>query len=212
MNRSDVGVIILGSQEERHGLLPEDTDTKLAAHVVFHAAVRTKAKLVGTINSAAEYSYIKHGRHFPAIIVIHDLKNIIENARERLALTKFVVVNGHGGNKLIVVHLSKLAEQLDVKIAFNNAIAMLEGAHAASGECSMAVVAGLAESTELKDQNNFAQFPEVGFVGMKQAHVNLKIKELAKKTIKTGVGVDLELGRQLLSQAIDDVVKTIKNI
>jgi 2-amino-5-formylamino-6-ribosylaminopyrimidin-4(3H)-one 5'-monophosphate deformylase len=212
MNRSDVGVIILGSQEERHGLLPTDTDTKLAAYVSFHAAAHTKAKLVGIINSAVEYSYIKHGRHFPAVTVIHDLKSIIENALDRPNITKFVVVNGHGGNKLIAEYLPNLAEELGVKIVFNKSIVKVQGAHAASGECSMAVVAGLAKASDLKGQDDFDRFPEVGFVGMKQTHVNLTIKDLAEKTIETGVSVDIELGKHLLKKAIDDVVKTIKSL
>jgi 2-amino-5-formylamino-6-ribosylaminopyrimidin-4(3H)-one 5'-monophosphate deformylase len=212
MKRSDVGVIILGSQEERHGLLPTDSDTKLAAYVAFYGAAKTGSKLVGTVNSAAEYDYIKHGRHFPAVAVLHDLKSIIENAWERLGITKFVVVNGHGGNKLIAEHLPQLAEQLDVIIAFNNVVVKLQGAHAASGECSMAVATGVVEESDLKGQDDFARFPEVGFVGMKHAHVNLKIKELAEETVKTGVIVDVALGIQLLNQAIGDVVKTINNL
>jgi 2-amino-5-formylamino-6-ribosylaminopyrimidin-4(3H)-one 5'-monophosphate deformylase len=212
MNRSDVGVIILGSQEERHGLLPTDTDTKLAAYVSFYAAAHSKAKLVGIINSAAEYSYIKHGQHFPTVTVIHDLKSIIENARDRLEITKFVVVNGHGGNKLIAEYLPTLAEQLGVKIAFNKSIVKVQGAHAASGECSMAVAAGVAKASDLMGQDDFDRFPEVGFIGMKQTHVKLTIKDLAEKTIKTGVTVDVALGKQLLSKAIDDVVKTINNL
>ncbi|GBE19106.1 creatinine amidohydrolase [archaeon BMS3Abin16] len=212
MNRSDVGIVILGSQNERHGLLPPDTDTKLAAYVALHGAAKTCAKLVGTVNSAAEYDYIKHGRHFPTPVVVHDLKCVVENAIERLETRKFVVVNGHGGNKLISKHVSELAEHLDVKIAFNNVIVRLEGAHAASGECSMAVAAGLAEASELKGQGDFERFPEVGFVGLREVHVNTKIKELAEKTEREGVTVDVELGIKLLNLAVADVVKMIESI
>lgn len=212
MNCADVGIVILGSQEERHGLLPTDTDTKLAAYVAFKAAATTGAKLVGTVNSAAEYNYIKHGRHVSPAIVLHDLQYILENAIERLGIKRFVIVNGHGGNKLIAEHLPKLAEQLEAKIIINSAIVKLEGAHAASGECSMAVAAGLVKALDLKNQNDFERFPEVGFVGMLGAHVNPKIKELAEKTAKEGIIVDVEIGKRLLSEAIDDVVKTIKNL
>jgi len=212
MKLSDVGVIILGSQEERHGLLPPDTDTKLAAYVTFQAAAKTGATLVGIINTAAEYDYVKHGRHFPIPVVVNELKGIIENAIERLEITKFVVVNGHGGNKLIANNVPELAENLAVSITFNNSIIELEGAHAASGECSMAVAAGLLHASELKDQDDFERFPEVGFVGLREAHVNVKIKEQAEKTKREGITVDVERGKELLKKAIDDVVKTIESI
>lgn len=209
---SDVGIVVLGSQEERHGLLPADTDTKLAAHVAFKAAAQTGAKLVGIVNSAAEYDYIKHGRHFSIPVVVHDLKCVVETAIERLGIEKFVVVNGHGGNTLIAGHLPKLAEQLDVKIAFNNAIARFEGAHAGSGECSMAVAADVVGIANLAGQDNFEKYPEVGFVAMREAHVNPKIKKLAEKTADEGVQVDIELGRRLLKKAIDDVISMLKAI
>ncbi len=212
MNRSDVGVIILGSQEERHGLLPLDTDTKLAAHVAFKAAAQTGAKLVGIVNSAAEYGYLKHGRHFPPAIVMHDLKAVVENARERLEIKKFVVVNGHGGNKLIAEHLPKLAKQLEVKIALSNAIVKLEGAHAGSGECSMAVAAGVVDIANLAGQDNSEKYPEVGFVAMREAHVNPKIKKLAEKTADEGVHVDIELGRRLLKKAILDTISIVQSM
>lgn len=207
-----VGLIVLGSQEERHGLLPEDIDTKLAAHVALKAAALTGAKLVGIINSATEHEYIKHGRHTHKVVVIQDLASIVENAIERLGISRFVIVNGHGGNKPIVNYLPEIEKNLEAKIKFNSKVIEFEGAHAASGECSMAAAAELADPKDLAGQDDFERFPEVGFVGMKEAHVNEKLRELACETEKGGVIIDVSLGQQLLEKAVDDVVNTINRI
>jgi 2-amino-5-formylamino-6-ribosylaminopyrimidin-4(3H)-one 5'-monophosphate deformylase len=209
MNQRRVGVIVHGSQEEKHGLLPVDTDTKLAAYVSLKAASKTGAILVGIINSASEFEYIKHGLHHHPSIVINDLKAIIENAVERLDIKNFVIVNGHGGNKLIFKHIPQLENILNVRIVINNKIVELEGAHAATNECSMAVAADLIESIELEGQDNLEKFPEVGFVGITDAHTNPRIKENAKKTVEDGVKVDIEYGKTLLNKVINDVVDTI---
>jgi 2-amino-5-formylamino-6-ribosylaminopyrimidin-4(3H)-one 5'-monophosphate deformylase len=212
MNRTQVGVIILGSQDEKHGLLPKDIDTKLAAYVALNAGSMTDAKLVGIVNSAAEFEYIRHGRHHHMGVVLYDLRCVIENAVQRLKITNFVVVNGHGGNKQIVKHFPGLEKSLDVRILFNNKILELEGAHGGKQECSMASAAGLADSSKLDGQDDFKRFPEIGFVGMSEAHQNQKIKILAEKTLKEGVSVDLELGKLLLDKAIESVVAQIKSL
>ena len=209
MIREDVGIVILGSQDERHGLLPKDTDTKIATYVAFKAASQTRAKLVGIVNSAAEHEYIRHGRHHTPAIVLLDIKRIIENSRERLGIKKFVIVNGHGGNKLILKYMPEIEGALSVDIAFNNKLIELEGAHAASNECSMAAAASLANSAELTGQGDFKRFPEVGFVGMKEAHVDEVLKRLALKTEQVGVKVDVNLGRRLLEKAVSDIVDEI---
>jgi 2-amino-5-formylamino-6-ribosylaminopyrimidin-4(3H)-one 5'-monophosphate deformylase len=212
MSRNQVGVIILGSQDEKHGLLPKDIDTKLATYVALYAGALTDAKLVGIVNSAAEFEYIRHGRHHHLSAVLYDLKRIIENAVQRLMIKRFVVVNGHGGNTLIVNHLPELEKSLGVTIIFNNIILELEGAHAGQQECSMASAAGLVDNSKLDGQEDFQRFPEVGFVGMVEAHQNKKIKMQAEKTVKEGVKVDLKLGKKLLGKAIEDVVTQIKSL
>jgi 2-amino-5-formylamino-6-ribosylaminopyrimidin-4(3H)-one 5'-monophosphate deformylase len=212
MSDQDVGLIVLGSQEEIHGLLPVDTDTKIAAYVAFKASVITEAKLVGIVNSATEYEYLKHGKHVHVAVAVNDLKGIIENAVERLGIKRFVIVNGHGGNMLIVEHLHSLEKMLGVKIVFNNRIVELEGGHAATEECSMAAAIGAIDDSILKGQNDFTRFPEVGFVGLKEAHVNKSIKDLAEKTKNEGVRIELDLGKKLLEQAVEDIVATITNL
>jgi 2-amino-5-formylamino-6-ribosylaminopyrimidin-4(3H)-one 5'-monophosphate deformylase len=191
MSRNQVGVIILGSQDEKHGLLPKDIDTKLATYVALYAGALTDAKLVGIVNSAAEFEYIRHGRHHHLSAVLYDLKRIIENAVQRLMIKRFVVVNGHGGNTLIVNHLPELEKSLGVTIRFNNNILELEGAHAGQQECSMASAAGLVDNSKLDGQEDFQRFPE---------------------TVKEGVKVDLKLGKKLLGKAIEDVVTQIKSL
>lgn len=209
MSQKRVGVIVLGSQEEKHGLLPVDTDTKLAVYVSLKAASKTGAKLVGIINSASEFECIKHGLHHHPSIVVNDLKAIMENVVERLGIKKFVIVNGHGGNTLIFKHVPQLEKMLNVRIFINNKIVELEEAHAATNECSMAVAADLIDSIQLEGQDNFKKYPEVGFIGMTVAHTNPRIKELAYKTMEEGVIVDIEHGKTLLNKAINDVVDTI---
>ncbi|RMF91531.1 MAG: 2-amino-5-formylamino-6-ribosylaminopyrimidin-4(3H)-one 5'-monophosphate deformylase [Methanobacteriota archaeon] len=206
------GLIVLGSQEERHGLLPEDTDTKLAAYVALKAAAATDAKLLGIVNTATDHGYLKHGRHVHAALVLEDLKRIIVNTVERLGIKGFVIVNGHGGNRLITEHLPALEKLLGVKILFNNAVVEVEGAHAATGECSMAAAAGFCDPSIAEGQKDFERFPEVGFIGLREAHVNKRIKELAEKTKKEGVKIDLELGKRLLEQAAESVVGDIRRL
>ncbi len=207
----DVGIIVMGSQEERHGLLPEDIDTKIALYVASSAAARCGAKLVGIVNSAYEYEYLKHGKHHSLAAVVKDLQMIIVNSFERLGIKKFVIVNGHGGNLQVSDHLTGLGQVTDAEILFNNKVVELEGAHAASKECSMAVAAALVEESSLEMQGDFERFPEVGFVGFKEAHVNEEIKGLSEKTKKEGVRVNTELGLKLLEEAISSVVDSINS-
>ncbi len=212
MQARDVGVIVIGSQKEKHGLLPEDTDTKIALYVAFKAAALTGAKFVGVINTASEHPYVKHGVHHSIPAVLHDLKSIVEGTAERLGIRRFVLVNGHGGNKLILEHIKDLEKALGVRITFDNSIVELEGAHAASEECSIAAAIGIATPEALKGQGDFKMHPEVGFVGLKEAHINKKIKALAKETEQKGVTVDVELGRLLVEKIIQKVSVTITNM
>jgi len=208
----DTGIIVLGSQRERHGLLPEDTDTKIAACIAFKAAAAlTGAKIVGLVNSATEHDYLNHGTHHMVSTVLEDLSVILKNSVERLGITRFIIVNGHGGNKLLIPHISKLESTLDVKIFFNNSIIDLEGAHAASGECSIAVAAGICSKESLVGQDDFKQYPEVGFIGLKKAHVNESIKKLAEQTKIEGIKIDVKLGKKLLKKAVNSVVHDIQN-
>ncbi len=212
MNSPEVGLIVLGSQDERHGLLPTDTDTKLALHVAFVASKKTGARIVGVMNSAAEHDYLEHGRHQPVAAVLTDLKRIIENAKDRLGIERFILVNGHGGNKLLKKHLPELEKTLDVRISFNNSLIEVEGGHAATEECSMAAASGLAEKSILKNQGDFKRYPEVGFVGMTRSHQNKRIKEMSQKIRREGVYVDVDLGRRLLDKAVSGLVEEINSV
>ena len=69
-----VGILALGSHEERHGAaLPPDTDAKLASHVALEAAKRTGVEFLGTLYSSYELPYIDTGRH-------HDARTVAERA------------------------------------------------------------------------------------------------------------------------------------
>jgi creatinine amidohydrolase/Fe(II)-dependent formamide hydrolase-like protein len=119
-------------------------------------------------------------------------------------------VNGHGGNTLLEKHLFELEKMLDVRIHFNSKLIKLEGAHAGTKESSMGAAAGLIEEIDPVKHGDFKAHPEVGFVGLLEAHQNKRIKELAEKTRREGVKIDVELGMKLLDQAVTDIVKSIK--
>jgi 2-amino-5-formylamino-6-ribosylaminopyrimidin-4(3H)-one 5'-monophosphate deformylase len=206
----DIGIIVLGSQLENHGaVLPTDTDTKIAMYVAIQAGVKTGAKLVGIVNPACEYEYIKHGKHFPVNTVLDDLRNVVKNAISRLGIHKFIIVNGHGGNKLIFDGLKRIEDELNVKIKFNNSLVDLEGAHAGTGEVSIGAVIGIADESKLKEHIDFERYPEVGFVGLKEAHVNEKIREMAREVKREGVKIDKMLGERLVKEAVESIVRDI---
>jgi len=209
MNANGTGLVILGSQDERHGRLPRDIDTKLAAHVALKASARTGARLVGIVNKACEQKQLNHGRHFQPEEVLKELEEILWNAREALGIQAYVIVNGHGGNKLIETSLPELERRLEVRIILNSSIVELEGAHAGSGECSMAVAAGLAQEEELRDQGDFERYPEVGFVGMEKL-CSKTLTLLAEKTRREGVRINVEDGERLIELAVQKVVADIQ--
>ncbi|MEM2427401.1 MAG: hypothetical protein QXZ52_04265, partial [Candidatus Hadarchaeales archaeon] len=59
-----MGILALGSHQERHGaVLPPDTDAKLAAHVALEAAKRSGAKFLGILLTSYELPLIRTGKH-----------------------------------------------------------------------------------------------------------------------------------------------------
>lgn len=213
MTSEDLGLIILGSQQEKHGLLPLDTDTLLASYVALKAAFLTGAKLVGIVNSATEYPYLHHGRHHTVEAALKDLEWVIKNSIERLGIRAFLIINGHGGNKLIKDSLPRLEKEHGVTIGFYNEIVKLEGPHAASNECSMAVAAGFSEEEKLIRQDDFKKYPEVGFVGLKEAlEADPKLRSMAQETLIKGIKIDPIKGEELLELAVKRAVKKIQEI
>lgn len=208
-----VGIIALGSQRENHGAaLPIDTDTKIASLVALESCFRTGAHFIGVATKAAEYEFINHGIHDPPEDVIKELLSIISNARG-IGIDRIIIVNGHGGNKIIEEDLYRLEKDLDVKIIFNNAIVEIEGAHGGSGEASLGNVIGILDESRLEEHSDFEKYPEVGFVGMKNAREKSRgIDSLARETEEAGIIIDKEAGKRLLKACTARVIKDIKSV
>ncbi len=209
----EIGVIALGSHLENHGVaLPIDTDIKIATYLALRACIETGAHIIGIANLACEKSYIKHGVHFSKEELLKEIKEIISRAK-RIGIKKVVIVNAHGGNREIESDLKKLEKELDVKIKMNSKIVELEGAHAGTGELSVGYVIGIACRNEknIKEHSNFEKYPEVGFVGLKEAWRNKKIKKLAERTLKNGIKIDEDFGRKIIDEALRSIIKDIKN-
>lgn len=214
-NVHKVGLLALGSHLENHGAaLPIDTDSKIAAHMALQASLRTGAKFLGILYAAAEYSYVKHGEHVAApILVEKKLKPTLQAAKKCLDLKTIVLVNGHGGNVTIKEHLPALEGELSLKILFNNKIVEIEGPHAGTGELSIGAVLGILDDTKLEEHCKFKEYPEVGMVGLDEAREKSEgIDAGAREILKTGVCVDEELGSYLLEEAIEDIVGDVIKI
>lgn len=214
-NVHKVGLLALGSHLENHGAaLPIDTDSKIAAHLALQASLRTGAKFLGILYAAAEYSYVKHGKHVAAPILVEKrLKPTLEAAKKCLDLKTIVLVNGHGGNIPIKEYLPALEEELSLKILFNNKIVEIEGPHAGTGELSIGAVLGILDDTKLEEHCKFKEYPEVGMVGLDEAREKSEgIDAGAREILKNGVCVDEELGSYLLEEAIEDVVGNVIKI
>lgn len=207
-----VGILALGSHLENHGAaLPIDTDSKIAAHLAFQAALRTGAKYLGVLYSATEYSYVKHGKHLnPEDLVLKRLKPTLQAAKNCLDLEMLVLVNGHGGNVPIKDYLNRLEAELNLKILFNNKIVEIEGPHAGTGELSMGAVLGILDENKLEEHCKFDEYPEVGMIGLKEAREKSGgIDAGAREVLNKGVCVDEEFGEYLLETAIEDAVKDV---
>ncbi|MDD1774878.1 MAG: 2-amino-5-formylamino-6-ribosylaminopyrimidin-4(3H)-one 5'-monophosphate deformylase [Methanobacterium sp.] len=207
-----VGLLALGSHLENHGAaLPIDTDSKIAAYLSLQAALRTGAKYLGILYAAAEYSYVKHGKHMtPHKLVEKRLIPTLQAAKKCLDLEMVILVNGHGGNLPVKNQLNELEDKLGLKILFNNKIVEIEGPHAGTGELSIGAVLGIVDETRLDEHCQFDRYPEVGMVGLKEARrESTGIDSGAQDVLNTGVCVDEELGEQLLEIAIEDIIEDV---
>ncbi|MCS7131408.1 MAG: 2-amino-5-formylamino-6-ribosylaminopyrimidin-4(3H)-one 5'-monophosphate deformylase [Hadesarchaea archaeon] len=209
-----VGVLALGSHEERHGAaLPLDTDIKLASHVALEAAKRAGARFLGVIFSSCELPEIDTGRHQTLERLVAELRARLLEARITLGIDAVVLVNGHGGNEPLRGQLEALERELGMRLLFNNTIVELEGPHAATGELSMGAAIGIVDTSRLAEHVDFHHHPEVGFVGLWAARRRYSWAEQhAKEVLERGVRVDLFLGEKLLECAIVDVVNNIREL
>lgn len=210
-----IGIIALGSHRENHGTaLPIDTDSKIAANVALNVATKTGATFLGIFYGATEYDFVKHGIHLKKDDLINNqiIPQLI-NAKELLGISKVIIVNGHGGNNLIINEIDKISEKTGLKIIFNNSIIEKEGPHACTGELSMGKVLGFLDESRIKEHGNFIKNPEVGMVGLKLARENEPIIDLEAKFIEeNGFKIDEKFGKQLLDNAEKKIINDIKSL
>ena len=210
-----IGIIALGSHRENHGTaLPIDTDSKIAANVALNVATKTGATFLGIFYGATEYDFVKHGIHLKKDDLINNqiIPQLI-NAKELLGISKVIIVNGHGGNNLIINEINKISEKTGLKIIFNNSIIEKEGPHACTGELSMGKVLGFLDESRIKEHGNFIKNPEVGMVGLKLARENEPIIDQEAKFIEeNGFKIDEEFGKQLLDNAEKKIIDDIKSL
>lgn len=210
-----IGIIALGSHRENHGTaLPIDTDSKIAANVALNVATKTGATFLGIFYGATEYDFVKHGIHLKKDDLINNqiIPQLI-NAKELLGISKVIIVNGHGGNNLIINEIEKISEKTGLKIIFNNSIIEKEGPHACTGELSMGKVLGFLDESRIKEHGNFIKNPEVGMVGLKSARENEPIIDQEAKFIEeNGFKIDEKFGKQLLDNAEKKIINDIKSL
>ena len=202
-----IGIIALGSHLENHGpALPIDTDAKIAAHIAFQSSLETGAKFLGIIFPAYELDTIDHGVHVSLDVLKDNVINTLNQAKKFLDIEKVVIVNAHGGNIPLVAELWDIEDQTGMSITFNNKVISSEGPHAGSGELSMAKVLGIVNENELENQDNVAEYEEVGLYGFKQARKeDPNIEEGARDIEENGVYIDEEYGHRLFNLAINAV-------
>ncbi len=214
MRAEEVGVLAMGSHEERHGaVLPPDTDAKIASHVALEAAKRTGAKFLGVLHMSYELPGVDTGRHHTLEALSEELRASLQHAKSSLVLRAVVIVNGHGGNIPLRERLPAVEAELGMRLVFNNTVIDLEGPHAGTEELSMAAAIGIANPLKLKEHVDFVRHPEVGFVGMSEARKLYEWAERhARQVERDGVRVDVELGKKLLEQATIGVVSEIHEL
>ncbi|HII09437.1 MAG TPA: 2-amino-5-formylamino-6-ribosylaminopyrimidin-4(3H)-one 5'-monophosphate deformylase [Methanosphaera sp.] len=210
-----IGIIALGSHRENHGTaLPIDTDSKIAANVALNVATKTGATFLGIFYGATEYDYVKHGIHLKKEDLINNqIIPQLLNAKKLLNISKVIIVNGHGGNNLIINEIKDISNKTGLKIVFNNSIIEKEGPHACTGELSMGKVLGFVDEEKIIEHGNFDKNPEVGMVGLKLARENEPIiDEEARFIEKNGFKIDEDIGRKLLDDAEKNIIESVKSL
>lgn len=210
-----IGIIALGSHRENHGsVLPIDTDSKIAANVALSVATKTGATFLGIFYGATEYDFVKHGIHLKKDDLINNqiIPQLI-NAKQLLDISKVIIVNGHGGNNLIIDEIDCISNKTGLEVIFNNSIIEKEGPHACTGELSMGKVLGITDESKIKEHGNFIKNPEVGMVGLKLARENEPIIDQEARLIEeNGFEINEEFGRQLIEYAENSIIQDIKSL
>lgn len=209
-----IGIIALGSHRENHGsALPIDTDSKIAANVALRVATDTGATFLGIFYGATEYDYVKHGHHLSKEELIDEIIKQLIYIKEILEISDVIIINGHGGNNLIIPDIPYVEEKTNLNIIFNNSIIENEGPHACDGELSMGKVLGILDESRIEEQSNFNINPEVGMVGLELARKNNEIiDEEARNIENSTLKVDADFGQKLLNHAYDNIIEDIKKL
>lgn len=212
LRTEDVGILAIGSHEERHGAaLPIDTDAKLATHVAVEAANHTGARFLGVLWSSYELPGIDTGRHQTLEQVIEELCGTLRKAKKTLGINAVVLVNGHGGNNILREHIGKIERKINLRLVLNTKLLELEGPHAGTAELSMASAIGIADTSKLAEHTDFKRYPEVGFAGLKEAQKRYPwAKQHAQEVKDQGVRIDKRLGAKLLKRAISDAIENVR--
>nr|A9A8V8.1 RecName: Full=2-amino-5-formylamino-6-ribosylaminopyrimidin-4(3H)-one 5'-monophosphate deformylase; Short=FAPy deformylase; AltName: Full=Formamide hydrolase [Methanococcus maripaludis C6] len=203
----EIGIIALGSFLENHGsALPIDTDAKIASYIALNVSIITGAKFLGVVIPSTEYSYVKHGIHDSIEDVITYIKYLIENGR-KIGINKFLIVNCHGGNTIILDELSKLN--------FDDCFIQMESVcltHAATEEVSLGYAVGILSEDKMKTHNPKI-YEEIGMVGLKEAREKNEAIDLEAKSVeKNGVFLDKTHGKSLLNDLITNYVEIVRNM
>lgn len=210
-----IGIIALGSHLENHGAaLPIDTDSKIAANVALNVATKTGAVYLGIFYGATEYDYVKHGIHLSCDDLINnEIIPQLKHIKASLDLKTIIIVNGHGGNNLIMDSLDMISENVGMDVIFNNSIIENEGPHATTGELSMGAALGILDADKLEEHKNYTLHPEIAMIGLTDARKNNEIiNQEAETILEKGFSVDIEYGHKLLSEAEDAIIAQIKQL
>lgn len=210
-----IGIIALGSHRENHGAaLPIDTDSKIAANVALNVATKTGATFLGIFYGATEYDYVRHGHHLKKDDLINNqIIPQLTNIKEQLDIETVIIVNGHGGNNLIINDIEAIAKKTNLKIIYSNSIIENEGPHACTGELSMGEILGITDKKRLQEHGNFKKHPEVGMVGLTFARENEPVIDHEAEMIeKEGFEISEELGKKLLENAQKEIINKIESL
>ncbi|RAP51498.1 MAG: creatinine amidohydrolase [Methanosphaera sp. rholeuAM270] len=211
----EIGLIALGSHRENHGsALPIDTDSKIASNLTLKVATETGATYLGIFYAATEYDYVKHGIHLKKeeLISTQIIPQLI-NAKKMLGIRKVIIVNGHGGNNLLIDEIDAISKKTGLHIIFNNSIIENEGPHACTGELSMGKILGICDESRIEEHGDFNKHPEVGMVGLSQAREKEPIINKEALIIeKEGFEIDTVLGRKLLDNAEKRIIEDVESL